>query len=46
MQEEPENMGAWPFVKEHLRQLLGDAPVRAGTERRPYRKVAATLGVG
>ncbi|MCS7181970.1 MAG: multifunctional oxoglutarate decarboxylase/oxoglutarate dehydrogenase thiamine pyrophosphate-binding subunit/dihydrolipoyllysine-residue succinyltransferase subunit [Thermoanaerobaculum sp.] len=28
VQEEPRNMGAWPFVKEHLPALLGDRPLK------------------
>ena len=34
VQEEPENMGAWTFMRPHLRELLGREPVYIGRPER------------
>ncbi len=47
-QEEPRNMGAWTFAREHLEQLLDAAPARAGARALRYagRAAAASPAVG
>jgi len=34
VQEEPENMGAWTFMRSHLRELIGREPVYIGRPER------------
>ena len=45
VQEEPENMGAWEFIRPHLTEVSGSprrAPRRAAAQRQPRRRLGGT----